>query len=209
MKQPCKTAAHFGFVIATSDNGNGQFIVAKELASNIFKYFAVTGSRAGATALKSIDKVDDYLTNNPASLRRKLDSLPNYSGSFSADQVATSVEEAILRLSTEAPKFANKIVVLIVDVKEFDMNGLGVIAPLMRRELAINNIKLFIVAVGSTEKSANLRSLTEYADEVLIKQRFDNMINDGLRTSIAIAICQLICEFCCFLLWKSLAKLQC
>ena len=201
MKQPCNNDAHFGFVIATSSNNKNQFTIAKELASSIFKFFATTRSKAGATALKSADATEAYLKDTPASLRRRLDSLQSYSGSYSAAQLATSIEEAILQLSKEAPKSSSKLIVLIIDVKDLDLTGLDVIAPLIKRELAMNDIKLFVVAVGSAQKSAELRSLTAYADEVLIKQRFDNMLNAGFKTSIAVSLCQLLCEFCfCFVL---------
>ena len=196
MKQPCKVPTHFGFILATSGNSIGQFTIAKELAYNIFGNFVAIGSKAGATVLKPDNGVEEYLKDTPANFRRKLDSLPSYSGSYSVAQLAISIEEAILQLIKEAPKLSNKLLVLIIDVKDLDMAKLHVLAPLTRRELVLNDIKLFIVAVGSSEKSTGLRSLTAYADEVLIRERFDNLLDHGFTTSIAVSLCQTLCE--CF-----------
>ena len=194
MKKPCNSTIHFGFVIATSSNSQGQFNIARELVDRIFKHFAVTGSKAGATTLQPVTGSERYFKDSSKSLRQKLDSLPNHSGTFTAAQLATSIEEAVLQMSVEAPRSSNKLIVLFVDVKDFDMTSLDTIAPLTRRELVMNNIKLFIIALGSVQKSSALKSLTAYPDEVVIKQRLDSVLNGGLETSIALSICQVICE---------------
>ena len=195
MEHPCKSIGHIGFLIATSKDGNAQFTKAKAVVKEIFKDFSATGIKAGVTTLVPSDGSHKYFKETEAALLEQLNSLSAHIGKINAVDLVTSIEEVILQMTRDAPVSSNKVILMLVDTQDLDLTELDTIAPLIRRELVLNNIKLFVVATGSAQKGNALKSLTAYSDEVLVTKSFGNLLENDLKNSVALSLCHVTCKY--------------
>lgn len=194
LQKPCPEPMDVGFVIATSSDEKGQFANAKSFASRIFMSFASPKSRAGVVSLQIVSDTGSFFVNTTRELNAKLNRLPKYTGRFGAAEIATSIEEIILRLSTDISGSKNRLIVLLVDADRADLSNLESIVGLVKRELAVNRVRLFVAAVGRNGRRDILKALTMYPDEVLMKERFDEFLENGMGKKVALSLCHMIGE---------------
>ena len=194
LQKPCPEPMDVGFVIATSSDEKGQFSNAKSFASRIFMSFASPKSRAGVVTLRTAGDTESFFVNTPRELNAKLNRLPKYTGRLGGAEIATSIEEIILRMSSDTSGSNNRLIVLMVDADRTDLSNLESIVGLVKRELAINRVRLFVIAVGRNGRRDTLKALTMYPDEVLMKERFDEFLEDGMGKKVALSLCHMIGE---------------
>ena len=166
----------------------------KVFLQKLFKVFEGPGSKAGVATLNTTIDPGLFLVNTVAELANKLAALHQYQGKVSSTEIVSSIEEVILRMASNTLAARSKVILMILDAEEVDLNNMDIFAPLMKRELEINNIKLLILAIGKNRKVDHLRLLTDYQDEVLVLERFENLLDEEQTSSVAISLCQVGCK---------------